>query len=80
LLHKANVVSTIRFLARRSLALRGDGDETDVNFNQLLKLHGENDPKILDWTNGTICTTRDRSPFLLNSVAREGSVLSLNCC
>jgi len=43
------VVTSIRYLARQSLALRGDGDEMDGNFNQLLKLRGEDDPKILEW-------------------------------
>ena len=35
------VLSTVRFLARQGLALRGDGDETDSNLHQLLVLRSE---------------------------------------
>ena len=35
------VLSSIRFLARQGLPLRGDGDETDSNLHQLLVLRGE---------------------------------------
>ena len=35
------VLSTVRFLARQGLALRGDGDEVDSNLHQLLVLRGE---------------------------------------
>ena len=31
------------------LALRGDGDESDSNYIQLLQLRGEDDPKVLEW-------------------------------
>ena len=40
------VLSSIRFLARQGLPLRGDGDETDSNFHQLLLLRGEDYPPI----------------------------------
>lgn len=40
------VMSSIRFLARQALPLRGDGDEKDSNFYQLLVLRGENKPEI----------------------------------
>lgn len=40
------VMSTIRFLARQALPLRGDGDEKDSNFYQLLVLCGESKPEI----------------------------------
>lgn len=40
------VLSSIRFLARQGLPLRGDGDETDSNFQQLLLLRGEDYPPI----------------------------------
>ena len=29
--------------------LRGDGDESDSNFIQLLRLRGEDDPKVIEW-------------------------------
>ena len=35
------VLSTVRFLARQGLALRGDGEEVDSNLHQLLLLRGE---------------------------------------
>ena len=39
------ILSSIRYLARQGLPLRGDGDEQDGNFLQLLKLKGEDDPR-----------------------------------
>ena len=42
------VLSSIRFLARQGLALRGDGDEQDSNLIQLLMLRGEDYKPI--WT------------------------------
>lgn len=41
------VLSSIRFLARRDLALRGDDDRN--NFTHLLRLRGEDDPALLEW-------------------------------
>ena len=43
------ILASIRYLARQGLALRGDGDEDDGNFLQLLKLKGEDDPAMLEW-------------------------------
>lgn len=43
------ILSNLRFLARESCAVRGDGDESDGNFMQLLKLRGEDDPKVYEW-------------------------------
>ena len=40
------VLSTVRFLARQGLALRGDGDERDSNIHQLLLLRGEDFPSM----------------------------------
>ena len=42
-------LSNIRFLARQGLALRGDGDESDSNFLQLMNLHQEDDPRLAEW-------------------------------
>ena len=41
------VVSSIRFLARQGLALRGEGDESDSNLRQLLLLRAKDNPKII---------------------------------
>ena len=43
------ILSNLRFLARQSCAIRGDGDEGDSNFIQLFKLRGEDDPKVFEW-------------------------------
>ena len=43
------LLSNVRFLARQALPLRGDGDESDSNYIQLLKLRGEDDPRIFQW-------------------------------
>lgn len=43
------VLSSIRYLARQGLALRGD-DDSD-NFTQMLKLCSEDNPVLLEWLN-----------------------------
>jgi len=43
------ILSSINYLARQGLALRGDGDEADSNFLQLLQLKAEEDPMVLEW-------------------------------
>lgn len=39
----------MRYLARQSIALRGDGDEANSDFMQLLRLRQNEDPRIQDW-------------------------------
>ena len=43
------ILSNLRFLARQALPLRGDGDENDSNFMQLLTLRAEDDARISEW-------------------------------
>ena len=43
------IISNLKFLARQGLPVRGDGDETDSNFIQLLKLRGQDDPLLECW-------------------------------
>eukprot|EP00731_Ephydatia_muelleri_P004931 Em0002g1107a len=43
------VFSALRFLSRQCCAIRGDADENDCNFVQLLKLCGESDIKLQEW-------------------------------
>ena len=43
------IISNLKFLARRGLPVRGDGDETDSSFIQLLKLRGQDDPLLKCW-------------------------------
>ena len=42
------ILSNIRFLALQGMALRCDGDESDSNFLQMMKLRGEDDSKRLN--------------------------------
>ena len=42
-------LQNIMFLARQNIALRGDKDECDSNFNQLLCLRAYDDSNILNW-------------------------------
>ena len=43
------ILANIRFLARQSIAIRGDGDKENSDFIQLFKLRGEDDPKFAKW-------------------------------
>ena len=43
------ILSTLQFLGRQGIALRGDGNESDSNFVQLLKLCGNDDLRIETW-------------------------------
>ncbi|XP_065903857.1 zinc finger MYM-type protein 1-like [Dysidea avara] len=47
------ILSSLKFLARQGLPLRGDKDEKDGNFMQVLKLKSENNPAIADWLERT---------------------------
>ena len=44
------ILSCIKFLGRQGLALRGDGDESDGNFLQLLTFLGEDDSMVREPT------------------------------
>ena len=48
------LLSNVRYLARQSLPLRGNWDESskaeeNSNFHQLIKLRSQQDPEILEW-------------------------------
>ena len=43
------ILSSVRFLARQGLALRGDGSDTSGNLIQLLHLRAEDKPQVLQW-------------------------------
>ena len=43
------LLSNVRYMARQGLPLRGDGEEDDSNYNQLLRLRGTDDARVLDW-------------------------------
>ena len=46
-LYLLKVAQSIKFLARQGIPLRGDGNERDSNFMQLLCLRGADDPQLL---------------------------------
>ena len=43
------ILSNICFLARQSIAIRGDGDQKNFYFIQLFKLGCEDDLKFVQW-------------------------------
>ena len=43
------ILSNVRFLTHQGLPFRGHGDESESNFTQLLRLRGEDDPRIGQW-------------------------------
>ena len=43
------ILSSVRYLARQGLPLRGDGDDKNSNFYRLLVTRGEDDPELLRW-------------------------------
>ena len=45
------ILSNLRFLSRQGISLRGDDQELNSNFTQLLILRGEDDPRIDTWLN-----------------------------
>ena len=67
------LLSNLRFLARQSLPLRGDGDESDSNFTQLLKLRGEDDPRVFDWIKKKTdkCTSGEMQNDIIQVMALE---------
>ena len=47
--------SSVRFLARQGLALRGDGSDVSSNLTQLLNVRAEDNPQILPWITKKVC-------------------------
>ena len=43
------ILSSVRFLARQGLALRGDASDASANLIQLLRLRAEDKPEVLQW-------------------------------
>ena len=69
-----HILASIRYLARQGLALRGDGDECDCNFLQLLKLPG--DEIVLDWLKKKCnkYTSHDIQNELLKLMSHQGHI------
>ena len=49
------ILSSVRFLARQGLALRGDGSNLSSNLTQLLHVRAEGNPKMLQWITKKAC-------------------------
>lgn len=62
------ILSSIKYLARQGLALRGDGDEADSNFLQLLQLKAEEDPAVIEWLKRK--TGKCTSPVVQNDLLK----------
>ena len=60
------LLSNVRFLSRQGLAFRGDGNELDSNFMQLLYLRSEDDTKLADWEK----THKYTSPEMQNEIIK----------
>lgn len=65
------VISSIRYLARQGLALRGSGNEEDGNFLQMLRAKADEDPRVNDWLKKKInkYTSHDIQNKLLKDMA-----------
>ena len=66
------IIHSLRFLARQGIALRGH-DECENNFIQLLKLRGNDDPKVYDWIARK--SSKYTSPVIQNELLQ---IMSLN--
>ena len=62
------VAQNVRFLARQGIPLRGDGDEGDSNFMQLLHLRGADDPRVLTFLQQR--TDKYTSPQIQNELIK----------
>ena len=65
------ILWNVAFLARQGLAFRGDGDEINSNFVQLLQLCGLDDPRISEWVSKKTnkYTSHDIQDELVKSMA-----------
>ena len=62
------LIQNIQFLARLGIAFRGDGDEKDSNFLQLLLLRSTDDPSILSYLQRK--TDKYTSPQIQNELIK----------
>lgn len=67
------ILSSIRYLARQGLPLRGDGNEDDGNFIQLLKLRSDDDPSLTDW----LC--RKQNKYTSSDIQNEVLTIMSQC-
>lgn len=62
------IISNVRFLARQALPLRGDGNEVDSNFMQLLLLSSNDNKQIKEWVQKK--TDKYTSPVIQNEIIK----------
>ena len=62
------LLSNARFLSRQGLPLRGDGDETNSNFMQLIYLRSEDDSRLVGWVKQK--TDKYTSPEMQNEMVK----------
>ena len=62
------VLTNVQFLARQALPLRGDGNESDSNFIQLLLLGGKEDSYVAEWLQKK--SNKYTSPEIQNEIIR----------
>jgi hypothetical protein len=65
------ILSLIRFLGRQGLAVRGDGNESDGNFQQLLRMKAEDDPNLAEWL--------QRKENVYTSPAIQNEIIKVMC-
>lgn len=71
------IVTSIKYLARQGISLRGDGDEEDGNFMQLLRLRADDDPDLVAWLQRkqNKYTSHEIQNEILKTMAMSSSVL-----
>ena len=62
------LLSNARYLSRQGLAFRGDSNESDSNFMQLLNLRSEDDSNLVDWMKQK--TSKYTSPEMQNEMVK----------
>ena len=62
------LLSNVRFLSRQGLPLRGDGDDTNSNFMQLISLRSEDDNHLTEWIKQK--TDKYTSPEMQNEMVK----------
>ena len=62
------LLSNARFLSRQGLTFRGDGNELDLNFMQLLNLRSEDNCNLVDWVKQK--TDKYTSPEMQNEMVK----------
>ena len=67
------IAENLRFLAKQGIALRGDDDEKECNFMQLIKLRAIHQPELLKWLERK--TYKYTSPEIQNEII---TIMALN--